>query len=110
MKIPFRGNTARFSGQSSAQLVSVRDAVSKNLPEAMRQYFGADFPRGHCLLCVYIGNLGIPFVDIQKYTITTFDKLRASTGQTFEIDAPEGSGIAQQPAEPEPTPQQTLEL
>jgi hypothetical protein len=86
MKHAFGGNPARFCGQTTARLLFSESGVSKDLAPALLKHFDGLVPRGHCLVCTYTGNFGIPFVDIQKYSITALDKLRGSVGQTVSIE------------------------
>jgi hypothetical protein len=100
MKIPYKGDPSRFAGQGSARLLSAESAVAKAITEALKRHYGGDLPRGHCIVCVYLGNLGVPFVDIGKYTITTLDKLRTAIGQSYDIENnPEGATMLQNPPE-----------
>lgn len=89
MKAKITGNIERIHGQTTARLVYVASAVSKELhPEVLRHY-GGETPRGHCILYVYVGNLNITFCEIGRYSIGKLDKATSQVQMVFELEAGE---------------------
>lgn len=91
MKIEYTGNLERFSNQKSGQLVSVADPIAKTIHPMLLKHVGKDINTASVkkqIVLTFIGENGIPFVDIINYGGGRLLKLKAAIGQWFEIDSP----------------------
>lgn len=88
-KIKFMGNTDRFCGQRKGTLLSAGLQIVKEISPELRAHVGDDsIPRGSAIRCVYIGEKGIPFVELRNYGSASLLKLQSSIGQEFTVDCP----------------------
>jgi hypothetical protein len=87
--IKFTGNKDRFAGQKKGILLSADLKIVKEMSDELKSNVGEDcIPRGSSILCVYVGEKGIPFVELRNYGSATLHKLKKSIGQEFEVDMP----------------------
>lgn len=85
------GNLFRFYDQKKAKLVDVQQVIAKTISTELREHVGKNIPAKSVrsfIVCTFIGDLGLPFVDIVGFGGYRLLKLRESIGQTFEIDYP----------------------
>lgn len=90
-KIEYAGETNRFRSQKIGRLVNVEAAVARSLDNDLLEFVGKDISSDSArtyIVCTYIGERRIPFVDIIGYGGSRLLKLQSSIGQIFEIDYP----------------------
>lgn len=87
--IKFTGHRERFANQRKGRLLSADLQIVKEMSEELKAHVGEPFPRGSAIRCVYIGEKGIPFVELRNYGSTALLRLRKSIGMEFEIEWPD---------------------
>jgi hypothetical protein len=90
-KIELSGNTSRYNGQKTAILVHVSSVIAKKIHLDLYIHVGKDLNLmsvRRYLVCTFIGENGIPFVDIVSYGGSKEIRLRCSIGELFSIDCP----------------------
>jgi hypothetical protein len=87
--IKYAGNTDRFAGQKNCTLLSAELQIVKEIKPELKEHIGGELPRGSAIRCVFIGEKGIPFVELRGYGCAALSRLKNSIGQMFEIDIPE---------------------
>ena len=86
--IKYTGNLDRFAGQRTGKLLSAELQIVKDIKQELKDHIGGDLPRGSSILCVYLGEKGIPFAELRNYGSSALSRLKKSVGQVFEIDVP----------------------
>ena len=87
--IKYTGNTERFAGQKKGTLLSSELQIVKEMSTQLKEHVGIDsIPRGSAIRCVFIGENGIPFVELRNYGSAALHRLKGNIGQEYVIDIP----------------------
>lgn len=95
-KIKFSHDYFKLYGQREACLVACVEIQAENITKALRYYDaaydGGLYPlpeSGKMIHLVFVGELGIPFSTIRRYTESKFTYYRALLGQKFILELEE---------------------
>jgi hypothetical protein len=85
--IEYTGNTERFANQKHATLLSVELQIVKEISCELITHIGnSAIPRGSAILCVFLGDKGVPFAVLKNYGATSMSRLKSLIGDTFAIN------------------------
>lgn len=88
-EIKYTGNQDRFAGQVTGKLLSAELQIVKEMSKELLEHIGEGaIPRGSAIRCVYVGEKGIPFVELRNYGCSALSRLKNMIGQSFTIDRP----------------------
>lgn len=88
--IKYEGNLNRFAGQKKGRLVHVDIMPIKEISPELLELVGMEKPTTNrtASICTFVGEKGIPFVEVRNYGASLITKLKAEIGHDFAIDCP----------------------
>lgn len=88
--IKYTGDKSRFMGQKTGVLLESRLEIVKEMSPELKKHLGLnDLPRGSAILCIYIGEKGVPFAELKNYGSATLSRLKKKKGERLLLDIPE---------------------
>jgi hypothetical protein len=90
-------NASILHGQTSCILRHVYETQVAKLSDELKSYIGIQLPRGTCIVCLYQGNFGIPFLDVIPYGYAKLMRMERAVGLCFEIEVPQSVKIENLP-------------
>jgi len=96
-KISFSHNYPKLWGQNTARLIYVCVINRKSLPPELIEYDTKtekgthyELPNGKLIQLVFLGNKGIPFCTLRRFTETKLEYYKDLLGEVFEVKIKKG--------------------
>jgi len=93
MKLKFSKRYAKLWGQEAAELIYMRILDSENIDSDLLEYDTKTLdgtyyklPKGRLIQLFFIGDKGIPFCTIRRYTPEKYKYYGKNVGEIFEIE------------------------